>query len=88
MLYDINPLKIMEVDGQYNCKMIVNKKDKLLSKMVESFGDLHFHMRNSTNLLKFGNQYLGLGHAVLDYKNATDINKFNTRSTNFGLQSN
>ena len=76
MLYDINPLKIMEVDGQYNCKMIVNKKDKLLSKMVESFGDLHFHMRNSTNLLKFGNQYLGLGHAVLDYKNSTDINKF------------
>ena len=76
MLYDINPLKIMEVDSHYKCKMIVSKTDKILTDMNKSFGDLHFHMRNSTNLLKFGSEYLGIGHAVLDYKNATDINKF------------
>ena len=76
MLYDINPLKILEVDGQYNCKMVTNKSDKKISEMVKSFGDLHFHMRNSSNLIKFGKEYLGIGHAVLDYKQATDINKF------------
>ena len=76
MLYDINPLKILEVDGQYNCKMVTNKSDKKISEMVKSFGDLHFHMRNSSNLIKFGTEYLGIGHAVLDYKQATDINKF------------
>lgn len=76
MLYDINPLKILEVDGQYNCKMVINKSDKKISEMVKSFGDLHFHMRNSSNLIKFGKEYLGIGHAVLDYKQATDINKF------------
>ena len=76
MLYDINPLKILEVDGQYNCKMVINKSDKKISDMVKSFGDLHFHMRNSSNLIKFGKEYLGIGHAVLDYKQATDINKF------------
>jgi hypothetical protein len=76
MLYDINPLKIFEVDGQYSCKMIVNKFDKKISEMVKSFGNLHFHMRNSSNLIKFGTEYLGIGHAVLDYKYSTDINKF------------
>jgi len=76
MLYDINPLKILEVDGQYNCKMVTNNYDKKISEMVKSFGDLHFHMRNSSNLIKFGKEYLGIGHAVLDYKQATDINKF------------
>ena len=76
MLYDINPLKIMEVDGQYNCKMIVNKSDKVLTEMVNSFGDLPFHIRNSSNLIKFGKEYLGIGHAVLDYKQDTNINKF------------
>jgi len=76
MLYDINPLTILEVDGQYNCKMIVNKSDTVLSKMVKSFGNLHFHMRNSSNLIKFGSEYLGIGHAVLDYKQDTNINKY------------
>ena len=76
MLYDINPLKILEVDGPYNCKMVTNKSDKKISEMVKSFGDLHFHMRNSSNLINFGKEYLGIGHAVLDYKQATDINKF------------
>ena len=76
MLYDINPLKIMEVDTQFNCKMVVNKNDKIISKIEDSFGDLHFHMRNSSNLIPFGTKYLGLGHAVLDYKNSTDLNKF------------
>ena len=57
MLYDINPLKILEVDGQYNCKMVINKSDKKISDMVKSFGDLHFHMRNSSNLIKFGKEY-------------------------------
>ena len=82
MLYDINPLKIMEVDPQYKCKMIVNKTDPIITKIEKSFGDLHFHMRNSTNLIKFGNNYLGLGHAVLDYKNSADINKFLIPSLN------
>ena len=76
MLYDINPLKIFEVDGHYNCKMVTNKSDKKISEMVKSFGDLHFHMRNSSNLINFGKEYLGIGHAVLDYKYSTDINKF------------
>ena len=76
MLYDINPLKIMEVKPNFECKMVVNKTDALMSKLDESFGDLHFHMRNSTNLIKMGSDYLGLGHAVLDYKNNSDINKF------------
>jgi len=75
MLYDINPLKIMEVDPQYKCKMIVNKNDKIINKIENSFGELHFHMRNSTNLIPFGGKFLGLGHAVLDYKNSTDLNK-------------
>ena len=76
MLYDINPLKIMEVDPQYNCKMIVNKNDKIISKIENSFGELHFHMRNSTNLIPFGKNFLGLGHAVLDYKDSSELNKF------------
>ena len=76
MLYDINPLKILEVDGQYNCKMVTNKSDKVLTELVKSFGDLHFHMRNSSNLIKFDKEYLGIGHAVLDYKQDTNINKF------------
>ena len=75
MLYDINPLKIMEVNPNFKCKMVVNKTDPLMSKLDKSFGDLHFHMRNSTNLIKMGSDYLGLGHAVLDYKDNTQINK-------------
>lgn len=76
MLYDINPLKIMEVNPNFKCKMVVNKTDSLMSKLDKSFGDLHFHMRNSTNLIKMGSDYLGLGHAVLDYKDNSEINKF------------
>lgn len=76
MLYDINPLKIMEVNPQYQCKMIINKNDKKIKKIEDSFGDLIFYMRNSSNLIPFSGKYLGLGHAVLDYKNSTDLNKF------------
>jgi len=76
MIYDINPLKIMEVDKEYGCKMIINKHDKIISRIESSFGDLHFHMRNSSNLIPFGKMFLGLGHAVLDYKGDAVINKY------------
>ena len=78
MLYDINPLKIMEVNSDYTCKLVVNKEDKIIKKIEKSFNNLQFHLRNSSNLIKLSNsnEYLGLGHAVLDYKNFTDINKY------------
>jgi len=77
MIYDINPLKIFELDDNFNCKLVCNINDKILQKFSESYPDLDFHIRNSTNLIPIGNnQYLGLGHGVLDYKNNTDINKF------------
>ena len=77
MLYDINPLKIFEVDDNFKCKMICNIKDNILTKFNESYPDLHFHIRNSTNLINIGsNKFLGMGHGVLDYKNNTDINKY------------
>jgi hypothetical protein len=76
MLYDINPLKIMEVDKDFKCKLVCNIEDKILKKIDQSYPDLGFHLRNSTNLVKLsGSKYLGLGHAVLDYKGQTDINK-------------
>lgn len=76
MLYDINPLKIIQVDEEYNCKIVINKNDNIISKIEQSFGELNFHLRNSTNLIPFGKSFLGLGHAVLDYKENTDLNKF------------
>ena len=77
MLYDINPLKIYSVDSDFKCKMICNIEDKILKKIDQSYPDLSFHLRNSTNLVKLsGSKFLGLGHAVLDYKGNTDINKF------------
>lgn len=77
MLYDINPLKIYSVDKDFKCKMICNVEDKILKKIDQSYPDLNFHLRNSTNLVKLsGSKYLGLGHAVLDFKGKTDINKF------------
>ena len=77
MLYDINPLKIMEVNSEFKCKMVCDLQDKLLKKINDSYPDLSFHIRNSTNLIKLkGDTFLGLGHAVLDYKGYTDINKF------------
>ena len=77
MLYDINPLKIFELDDNFKCKLKFNLNDKLLSKYNESYPDLHFHIRNSTNLINVGkNNFLGMGHGVLDYKGNTEINKF------------
>lgn len=76
MLYDINPLRIMEVDNNFKCKMVTKKNDKIISKIEKSFGELDFHLRNSSNLIPFGKTFLGLGHGVLDYKKSTDINKF------------
>jgi hypothetical protein len=77
MLYDINPLKIYSVDKDFKCKMLCNIEDKILKKIDESYPDLSFHLRNSTNLVKLsGSKYLGLGHAVLDFKGHTDINKY------------
>lgn len=88
MLYDINPLKIMEVDKDFKCKLVCNIEDKILKKIDQSYPDLDFHLRNSTNLVKLnGGKYLGLGHAVLDYKGKTDINKFLIPSFNKSLYS-
>lgn len=77
MIYDINPLKIFEFDDNFKCKLTCNINDKILKKFNESYPDLHFHIRNSTNLINIGkNQFLGMGHGVLDYKESTEINKF------------
>ena len=77
MIYDINPLKIFEFDDDFKCKLVCNINDKILKKFNESYPDLHFHIRNSTNLIDIGkNQYLGMGHGVLDYKGSTEINKY------------
>ena len=77
MIYDINPLKIFEFSDNFKCKLVCNINDKILKKFNESYPDLHFHIRNSTNLIDIGkNTYLGMGHGVLDYKHDTEINKY------------
>ena len=77
MIYDINPLKIFEFSDDFKCKLVCNINDKILKKFSESYPNLHFHIRNSTNLIPVGkNKFLGMGHGVLDYKNDIDINKF------------
>ena len=77
MIYDINPLKIFEFDDNFKCKLTCNINDKILNKFNESYPDLHFHIRNSTNLIEIGKGiFLGMGHGVLDYKESIDINKF------------
>ena len=77
MLYDINPLKIFEVSDDFKCKLVCDIFDNMLNKFSDSYPDLHFHIRNSSNLIDLGkNKYLGLGHSVLDYKTHTNINKY------------
>ena len=77
MLYSINPLKIYEVDKKFKCKMLCDYHDKIFKKIEESYPELDFHLRNSTNLIELKkNEYLGMGHGVLDYKGNTDINKY------------
>ena len=78
MLYDINPLTIFKVKKNFDCKSICEKKDKYIEEIDNSFPDLKFHLRNSTNLIKLKgtNNFLGVGHAVLDYKDNTEINKY------------
>lgn len=77
MIYNINPLKIFEFDDKFNCKVVCNINDKILKKFNESYSNLDFHIRNSTNLIDVGNnKFLGMGHGVLDYKHDIDINKF------------
>jgi hypothetical protein len=77
MIYDINPLKIFEFDDNFKCKLVCNINDKILKRFNESYPDLHFHIRNSTNLIPVGkNHFLGMGHGVLDYKHDIDINKY------------
>ncbi len=76
MLYDINPLKVLKVHDNKNCSVTINKNDIYIKKIEKSFeNELKFHLRNSTNLIPFGNKLLGMGHAVLDYKDNTNINK-------------
>jgi len=77
MIYDINPLKILEFDDKFNCKLKINVNDEILKTFSESYPLLDFHIRNSTNLINIGGgKYLGMGHGVLDFKGSTDINKF------------
>ena len=62
-----NTLKILIIPN-YLVSTSVDK-DTILERFKKSYPDLHFHIRNSTNLINIGsNKYLGLGHAVLDYK--------------------
>ena len=83
MLYSINPLKIYEVDKKFKCKMLCDYHDKIFKKIEESYPELNFHLRNSTNLVELKkNEYLGMGHGVLDYKGNTDINKYIMPSLN------
>ena len=77
MLYDINPLKILEVNDDFKCKIVCNINDKVLKKIQESYPELNFHIRNSTNLVDLGSgKYLGMGHGVLDYKGDSNLNKY------------
>ena len=77
MLYDINPLKILEVNDDFKCKMVCNINDKVFKKIHESYPELNFHIRNSTNLVDLGSEkYLGMGHGVLDYKGNSNLNKY------------
>ena len=77
MLYDINPLKIFELEDDFKCKEKFSVNSEILKKLTEIYPELHFHIRNSTNLVALNdNEFLGLGHGVLDYKNDTDINKY------------
>ena len=77
MLYDINPLKIYELEDDFECKLKFSVNNEILKKLTETYPELHFHIRNSTNLIPLNSkEYLGLGHGVLDYKNKTDINDY------------
>ena len=77
MIYDINPLKIFELEDDFKCELKFDIANEILNQFTESFPDLHFHIRNSTNLIHLeDDEYLGLGHGVLDYKGNTDINKY------------
>lgn len=77
MIYDINPLKVFELEDNFKCELKFNINNEILKQFTDSFPDLHFHIRNSTNLIHIkNNEYLGLGHGVLDYKGKTDINKY------------
>ena len=77
MLYDINPLKILEVNDDFKCKIVCNINDKVLKKIQGSYPELNFHIRNSTNLVDLGSgKYLGMGHGVLDYKGDSNLNKY------------
>ena len=77
MVYDINRLKVFELEDDFKCELKFDIKNEILKQFTDSFPDLHFHIRNSTNLIHIkDDEYLGLGHGVLDYKGNTDINKY------------
>jgi len=77
LVYDINPLKVFELEDDFECKEKFSVNSEIMTKLTESYPDLHFHIRNSTNLISLdSNEYLGLGHGVLDYKDNIDLNKY------------
>ena len=77
LVYDINPLKVFELEDDFECNEKFSVNSEIMKKLTESYPDLHFHIRNSTNLISLdSNEYLGLGHGVLDYKDNIDINKY------------
>ena len=57
----------MEVVGANKCKMVLNKNDKTINKMKIVSSDLHFHLRNSSNLTFLWKTFR-MGRVVLDYK--------------------
>ena len=77
MVYDINPLKVFELEDNFTCKQKFSINSEILQKITNTYSELKFHIRNSTNLINLTpNIFLGLGHGVLEYKNSTDINKY------------
>ncbi len=84
LVYNINPLTIYKIDDitKGYCSNILQSENKYLKKFDNFFPDLHFHLRNSTNLIPFDvpgkspTLFLGLGHSVLDYKGYEAINKY------------
>ena len=77
MIYDINPLKIFELEDDFKCQEKFSINSEIITKLTETYPELHFHIRNSTNLIPLNDrEFLGLGHGVLDYKNDIEINKY------------
>ena len=54
MLYDINPLKIFELNDNFKCKLKINTNDLLLKKLMKLSRFTFPYKNNSTNLINIG----------------------------------